>query len=108
MRGSKQPTARIDATNRDHDTLPGHDAPTMARQLRVELTFLSTLQQVAGRSTLWLEVPPGASVDRLLALLRERHPQFQGVDMQTNVNGLPVTGRLVLAQGDGLFLLPPG
>jgi molybdopterin converting factor small subunit len=80
---------------------------TMARQLRVELTFLSTLQQVAGRSTLWLEVPPGASVDRLLALLRERHPQFQGVDMQTNVNGLPVTGRHVLAQGDGLFLLPP-
>jgi hypothetical protein len=23
------------------------------------------------------------------------------------VNGLPVTGRHVLAQGDGLFLLPP-
>jgi hypothetical protein len=28
--------------------------------------------------------------------------------MQTNVNGLPVTGRHVLTQGDGLFLLPPG
>jgi molybdopterin converting factor small subunit len=80
----------------------------MARQLRVELTFLSTLQQVAGRSTLWLESPPGTTVDRLLALLRERHPQFQGVEMLVNVNGLPVTGRHVLGPGDGLFLLPPG
>lgn len=80
----------------------------MARQLRVELTFLSTLQQVAGRGTLWLEVPAGATVDRLLAVLRERHPQFQGVAMQTNVNGAPVTGQHVLAYGDGLFLLPPG
>lgn len=80
----------------------------MARQLRVELTFLSTLQQVAGRGTMWLEVPPGATVDRLLALLRERQPQFQGVEMVVNVNGTTVTGRHVLAPGDGLFLLPPG
>ncbi len=79
----------------------------MARQLRVELTFLSTLQQVAGRPTLWLEAPPGTTVDRLLAVLRERHPQFQGADMQTNVNGAAVTGRHVLAPGDSLFLLPP-
>lgn len=82
--------------------------PPMARQLRVELTFLSTLQQVAGRGTLWLELPQGATVDRALALLRERYPQFQGVEVLASVNGMPANGRQVLAAGDGLFLLPPG
>lgn len=86
----------------------GMIAPPMARQLRVELTFLSTLQQVAGRGTLWLELPQGATVDRALALLRERYPQFQGVDVTASVNGTPANGRQVLTAGDGLFLLPPG
>jgi molybdopterin converting factor small subunit len=80
----------------------------MTRQLRVELTFLSTLQQVAGRGTIWLELPQGATVDRALALLRERQPQFRGIEMIVSVNGMPANGSQVLTAGDGLFLLPPG
>ena len=81
---------------------------TMGRQLRVEVTFLSALQQVAGRGTTWLELPPGATVARALALLRERLPQFAGVEMVANVNGASVRPDRVLGPGDGLFLLPPG
>lgn len=79
----------------------------MARTLRVELTFLGSLQQVAGRPTVWLEVPAPGSVDRVLALLRERMPQFVGVAMTCLVNGAPVDTAKQLAWGDGLFLLPP-
>ncbi|HEX5052955.1 MAG TPA: MoaD/ThiS family protein [Planctomycetota bacterium] len=80
----------------------------MARQLRVEVTFLSTLQQVAGRGTTWLELPPAATVARALALLRERLPQFAGVEVVANVNGATARPDHVLAAGDSLFLLPPG
>ncbi|MEO6596649.1 MAG: MoaD/ThiS family protein [Planctomycetota bacterium] len=79
----------------------------MARQLRVEVTFLSTLQQVAGRGTTWLDLPPGANVARALALLRERMPQFAGVEVVANVNGSPARLDHPLVAGDGLFLLPP-
>jgi molybdopterin converting factor small subunit len=78
----------------------------MARQLRVEITFLSTLQQVAGRGTTWLELPPRATVAQALALLRERMPQFAGVGVVTNVNGSPASPSTELGPGDGLFLLP--
>jgi hypothetical protein len=80
----------------------------MARTLRVEVTFLGSLQQVAGRPTMWLEVAPPGTVDRVLALLRERMPQFVGVAMTCLVNGVPVEPQKQLAWGDGLFLLPPG
>jgi hypothetical protein len=79
----------------------------MARTMRVEVTFLGSLQQVAGRATTWLEVPPPGTVDRVLALLRERMPQFAGVAMTCLVNGAPVAPQQRLAWGDGLFLLPP-
>jgi hypothetical protein len=79
----------------------------MARQLRVELTFLGSLQQVAGRSTLWLEVLPPGTVARVLALLCERQPQFAGVAMQCLVNGVPVLPKHTLVAGESLFLLPP-
>ena len=79
----------------------------MARQLRVEVTFLSTLQQVAGRGTVWLELPPRATVARALALLRERMPQFVGVEVVANVNGAPARLDQEILTGDGLFLLPP-
>ena len=78
----------------------------MARQLRVELTFLDSLQQVAGRPTLWLEVPAPGTIARLLALLCERHPQFVGVAMNVLVNGAPSTPQQQLRVGDGVFLLP--
>lgn len=80
----------------------------MARLLRIEVTFLGSLQQVAGRQTAWLELPPGATVARALALLRERSPAFVGVEVVANVDGVPVDGRRELRHGDGLFLLPPG
>lgn len=86
----------------------GHDAAHMARQTRVELTFLGSLQQVAGRGTVWLEVPPQGTVARVLALLRERMPQFVGVEMVCLVNGAPSRPEQSLAAGDGLFLMPPG
>jgi len=79
----------------------------MARQLRVEVTFLSTLQQIAGRGTTWLELPPRATVAQALALLRERMPQFVGVAVVTNVNGSAAPPGKELGPGDGLFLLPP-
>ena len=79
----------------------------MARQLRVEVTFLSTLQQVAERGTTWLELPPRATVAQALALLRERMPQFVGVPVVANVNGSPASPGKELGPGDGLFLLPP-
>ncbi len=79
----------------------------MARQQRIELTFLGSLQQVAGRGTLWLELPPGSTVARVLALLRERNPQFVGVEMTVLKNGGPVKPEQELVAGDGLFLLPP-
>jgi molybdopterin converting factor small subunit len=79
----------------------------MARQLRVELTFLGSLQQVAGRNTMWLEVPPQGTVARVLALLRERQPQFVGVEMRCLVNGAPASPQRPLVAGDGLYLLPP-
>ena len=78
----------------------------MARQLRVELTFLDSIQQVAGRSTMWLEVPVPGTVARLLALLCERQPQFAGVQMQVLVNGAPSKPQQELRVGDGVFLLP--
>lgn len=80
----------------------------MARQQRIELTFLGSLQQVAGRGTMWLELPPQATIPRVLALLRERLPQFAGVEMNCLVNGAPARPGQQLASGDGLFLLPPG
>lgn len=80
----------------------------MARQLRIEVTFLSTLQQVAGRNTTWLELPPGATIDRALALLRERMPQFAGVEVVASINGMPGHRQQPLAAGDGLYLQPPG
>ena len=80
----------------------------MARQLRVELTFLGSLQQVAGRGTVWLELPPHATVARILDLLRERMPQFAGVEMTCLVNGAPPRPGQEIGAGDGLFLLPPG
>lgn len=79
----------------------------MARQIRIELTFLGSLQQIAGKGTVWLELPPGGTIARLLALLRERMPQFAGVEMQCLVNGAPASPRQQLVAGDGLFLLPP-
>ncbi|MBL8755143.1 MAG: MoaD/ThiS family protein [Planctomycetes bacterium] len=79
----------------------------MARTLRVEVTFLGSLQQVAGRATTWLEVPPPGTVDRVLALLRERMPQFVGVACTCLVNGAPADPHKPLAWGDGLFLMPP-
>lgn len=79
----------------------------MARQLRVEVTFLSTLQQVAGRGTTWLDLQPRATVARALAVLRERLPQFADVAVTANVNGLPAQENQELGPGDGLFLLPP-
>ncbi len=85
-----------------------HDVLPMARQLRVELTFLGSLQQVAGRGTMWLEVPPGGTLARMLALLRERHPQFVGVEMTCLVNGAPSKAQQELRAGDGVFLLAPG
>lgn len=78
----------------------------MARQFRVEVTFLSTMQKVAGRETLWLDLPPRATVARALALLRERIPAFVGVDVAVNLNGSAVRLDRELAVGDGLFLLP--
>jgi molybdopterin converting factor small subunit len=78
----------------------------MARVLRIELTFLADLQKVAGRETIWLDVGAGATVARALAVLRERYPEFAGVDMIANVNGVAAGPERPLAQGDGLFLLP--
>ncbi len=79
----------------------------MAPKHRIEITFLSTMQQVAGRETLWLDVPPGATVARALALLRERLPAFVGVKFVALVNGEPARDQRELRTGDGLFLLPP-
>jgi len=79
----------------------------MAKQLRIEVTFLAALQEVAGRGTVWLELPPGATVARALALLRERMPQFVGVEVLANVNGVNALPSRPLGPGDGLFLLPP-
>jgi hypothetical protein len=80
----------------------------MARQTRIELTFLGSLQQVAGRGTMWLELPQPPTLARLLALLAERMPQFAGVEMTCLVNGAPARPQQQLAAGDGVFLLPPG
>jgi len=78
----------------------------MARLLRIEVTFLATLQQVAGRETLWLELPPRATVARALALLRERLPAFVGVEVIITVDGVPARADRELKTGDGLILLP--
>lgn len=85
---------------------PRHD-PRMARALRVEVTFLGALQQIAGRGTMWLELPQFSTIARALALLRERQPQFQGVEMTCLVNGVPSKPDQQLGAGDGLFLLLP-
>ena len=79
----------------------------MARALRVEVTFLGALQQIAGRGTMWLELPQFGTVTRVLALLRERQPQFQGVEMTCLVNGMPSKPDQQLSAGDGLFLMLP-
>ena len=79
----------------------------MARQLRLEITFLSTLQKVAGCEMTWLLLPQRATVAQALALLRERLPQFVGVPVVANVNGVPALSSKELGPGDGLFLLPP-
>lgn len=78
----------------------------MAPKLRIEVTFLAALQQLAGRNTTWLDLPPGATVDRALALLRERMPQFAGVEVDATINGLPGSRQRPLAAGDGLYLQP--
>ena len=70
--------------------------------------LLGALQQVAGRSTVWLELPQHGTVARVLALLRERMPQFAGVEMACLVNGAPSQPQQELVAGDGLFLMPPG
>jgi hypothetical protein len=62
----------------------------MARQLRIEVTFLESLRQVAGRETTWLELSPSATVADVLALLRERMPGTRP------------------GAGDGLYLLSAG
>lgn len=80
----------------------------MARQLRIEVTFLSKLQQVAERETLWLELPPRATVARALALLRQRLPAFVGLEVISTVNGVPAGADRELQAGDGLILLPLG
>jgi len=79
----------------------------MARQQRIELTFLGSLQQVAGRGTLWLELPLRSTVASVLALLRQRNPQFVGVEMTVLKNGGPTKLEQELVVGDSLFLLPP-
>lgn len=79
----------------------------MARSLRIEVTFLGSLQQVAGRGTWWLELPPKGTVARALAVLRERLPQFGGVEVACLVNGAPASLQQELGAGDGLFLMPP-
>lgn len=79
----------------------------MAPKLRIEFTFVGTMQQVAGRETLWLDVVPGGTVARALALLRERFPAFVGVPMTVLVNGAPAAQDRVLRQGDGVFVMPP-
>jgi hypothetical protein len=92
-------------TVEDH---PFRRATRMARQLRIEVTFLSSLQQVAGRETTWLELSPGATVADAVALLRQRMPQFVGVPVITNVDGATAAPDRQLGAGDGLYLLPPG
>ena len=79
----------------------------MARQLRVEVTFLESLRQVAGRETAWLKLTPPATVADAIALLRERMPQFADVPIVTNVNGAAAIPSKQLVAGDGLYLLPP-
>lgn len=79
----------------------------MAPKHRIEVTFLSTMQQVAGRETLWLDLPPGATVARALALLRERLPAFAGLKVTALVNGEPTREQRELRPGDGLFVMPP-
>jgi molybdopterin converting factor small subunit len=79
----------------------------MARQLRIEVTFLAALRQAAGRDTTWLELAPPATVGDALALLRERMPQLANVPMVANVNGATASPGKQLAAGDGLYLLPP-
>jgi molybdopterin converting factor small subunit len=79
----------------------------MARQLRVEVTFLSTLQQTAGCETTWLGLPQRATVAQALALLRERMPQLANVAFVATVNGAPAAAAKELGAGDGLFLMPP-
>lgn len=79
----------------------------MAPKLRIEVTFLSTMQQVAGRETVWLDLPPRATVARALAVLRERMPALLGVDLVVNLNGVTARSDRELQTGDGLFLLPP-
>lgn len=85
---------------------PRHDR-RMARALRVEVTFLGALQQIAGRGTMWLELPQFSTIARAFALLRERQPQFQGVEMTCLVNGMPSKPDQQLSAGDGLFLMLP-
>ena len=80
----------------------------MARQLRIEVTFLESLRQVAGRETTWLELTPPATVAGAIALLRQRMPQFADVPIATNVNGATVAPSKPLSAGDALYLLPPG
>jgi hypothetical protein len=80
----------------------------MRRVLRIEVTFLSELQRVAERESVWLDVGEGGTVERALALLRERMPAFVGVEVATLVNGAPVGPAQELRRGDGLFLLPKG
>ena len=79
----------------------------MARQLRIEVTFLESLRQVAGRETTWLELSPPAPAADAVALLRERMPQFADVPIVTNVNGATVQPSKQLVAGDALYLLPP-
>jgi len=80
----------------------------IARMARagIEVTFLDSLQQVAGRPTTWLELAPGATVARALALLRERMPAFAGLEVKANVDGVDVGPQRVLKPGESLFLLP--
>ncbi len=79
----------------------------MARAHRIEVTFLGKLHEVAGRGTVWLDLPSQPTVARALALLRERMPQLVGVESIANVNGAPARLDQLLRPGDSLFLLPP-
>jgi molybdopterin converting factor subunit 1 len=74
--------------------------------MKVRVLFFAYLRERCGRET-ELDVPDGASVADLFAILRGRHPALDDVSVRFAVNRLYVDKAHPLHENDELALIPP-
>jgi molybdopterin converting factor subunit 1 len=77
--------------------------------ITIEVRFFAGPREAIGKSEVEVEVPPGATVETLIDLLRERYPALRPHTrfLSVAVNRVYAGAQTVLQDGDEVACLPP-